>query len=92
VSYPFIPALLKIAAIKSCPALPLTCVDMSEKVASLFATRSGDALTSTAFSKAARLTRGIVGVVDAAGSISAGDEVTIEIYETPSWLLRTCTL
>jgi MOSC domain-containing protein YiiM len=65
------------------------CHDMSKKVASKYATRSGEPIASTAFSKAAKLTRGVVGVVEAAGAINAGDEVTIEIYETPEWLLRT---
>jgi hypothetical protein len=37
------------------------------------------------------LTRGIVGVVDVAGEINAGDEVTVAVYETPSWLLRSDT-
>ena len=41
-----------------------------------------------AFSKAATLTRGIVGVVEAAGEIRAGDEVRVDLYETPAWLLR----
>lgn len=65
------------------------CHDMSKKVASMYATRSGEPLASTAFSKAAKLTRGVVGVVEAAGAIKAGDEVTIEIYETPAWLRRS---
>jgi len=65
------------------------CSDMSKIQASLHQTISGDAPADTAFSKAAKLTRGVVGVVEAAGTISAGDEVTIEIYETPSWLVRT---
>jgi MOSC domain-containing protein YiiM len=65
------------------------CHDMSKKIASMYATRSGEPLASTAFSKAAKLTRGVVGVVEAAGAINAGDEVTIEIYETPAWLRRS---
>ncbi|MGI9201637.1 MAG: MOSC domain-containing protein [Woeseiaceae bacterium] len=65
------------------------CGYMGEKVASLYSTRSGEALTNTAFSKAAKLTRGIVGVVEVAGAINAGDEVTVEIYETPAWLVRS---
>ena len=65
------------------------CGYMGEKVASLYSTRSGKALTNTEFSKAAKLTRGIVGVVEVAGTINAGDEVTVEIYETPSWLVRS---
>jgi hypothetical protein len=55
----------------------------------MYTTNSGEPLSSTAFSKAAKLTRGIVGVVDVAGAISVGDEVTIELYETPAWLVRS---
>lgn len=65
------------------------CHDMGKKLASKYTTRSGDPLSSTAFSKAAKLNRGVVGVVEAAGTISAGDEVTVELYETPAWLLRS---
>lgn len=67
------------------------CHDMSKKVAETHTSRSGKRLESTTFSKAAKLTRGIVGVIEAAGTINAGDEVTIEIYETPAWLRRTVT-
>jgi MOSC domain-containing protein YiiM len=59
------------------------CKYMSEIQAKLH-----DVDSKTAFSKASKLTRGIVGVVEATGSIKAGDEVRIEIYETPSWLVR----
>ena len=65
------------------------CHDMSKRVAALYTSNSGEPLSSTAFSKAAKLKRGIVGVVEVAGDISAGDEVTIELYETPAWLLRS---
>ena len=65
------------------------CHDMGKKLAEKYKTRSGKALSSTAFSIAAKLTRGVVGVVEVAGAISAGDEVTIEIYETPAWLMRS---
>ena len=65
------------------------CHDMGKKLASRYTTRSGEPLSSTAFSKAAKLTRGVVGVVEVAGTISAGDEVTVEIYETPAWLVRS---
>jgi MOSC domain-containing protein YiiM len=65
------------------------CHDMGKKLASKYTTRSGEPLSSTAFSRAAKLTRGVVGVVEAAGAISAGDEVTVELYETPAWLLRS---
>ena len=65
------------------------CHDMGKKLAETHTTRSGKPLATTAFSKAAKLTRGVVGVVEAAGAISAGDEVIVEIYETPAWLKRT---
>lgn len=65
------------------------CHDMGKKLAETYATRSGQALSSTAFSKAAKLTRGLVGVVEVAGAISAGDQVEIELYSTPAWLERT---
>jgi len=65
------------------------CHDMGKKLAAVHTTRSGDPLLSTAFSKAAKLTRGVVGVVEAAGPISAGDEVIVEVYEAPAWLKRS---
>lgn len=64
------------------------CRDMGEYLASLYTTTSGDELSPTAFSKAARLMRGIVGVVEVAGTISEGDKVGVHIYTTPAWLLR----
>ena len=67
------------------------CGYMGEKVASLYTTNSGAAISPTAFSKAAKLSRGIVGVVEVAGVINAGDEVSVEIYATPSWLIRSET-
>jgi MOSC domain-containing protein YiiM len=65
------------------------CHDMGRKLASEYTTRSGEPLSSTAFSKAAKLIRGVVGVVEVAGAINADDEVTVELYETPSWLARS---
>jgi MOSC domain-containing protein YiiM len=64
------------------------CLDMGKKLASTHTTRSGEPLPSTAFSKAAKLSRGLVGVVEVSGVIKAGDEVQIELYESPSWLIR----
>lgn len=64
------------------------CQGMSRKIANLYTMRSGESPSATAFSKAAKLTRGVVGVVDVSGPISAGDEVVVEIYETPAWLKR----
>lgn len=65
------------------------CHDMGKKLAATHATRSGKPLSSTAFSKAAKLSRGLVGVVEVTGAINTGDEVEVALYETPSWLIRT---
>jgi hypothetical protein len=65
------------------------CSDMSRIQAARHETRSGEPVSDTAFSKAAKLTRGVVGVVEAAGEINAGDEVTVVIYATPGWLERS---
>ena len=65
------------------------CHDMGKQLASKYTSRSGKPLSSTAFSKAAKITRGVVGVVEVAGGISAGDEVTVELYEAPAWLVRS---
>ena len=65
------------------------CSDMGKIQASVHQTQSGEPVSDTAFSRAAKLSRGVVGVVEAAGTISAGDEVTFVLYETPSWLARS---
>ena len=65
------------------------CLDMGTKLAETMSTRSGASLKNTAFSKASKSLRGLVGVVEVAGIISSGDNVEIVIYEHPSWLVRT---
>jgi len=64
------------------------CLDMGTKLAKTHTTRSAKPLEPTAFPKAAKLTRGVVGVVDVPGDIATGDEVTIDVYATPAWLVR----
>lgn len=65
------------------------CHDMGEKLATGHKTNSGRPLSTTAFSKAAKLSRGVVGSVEVAGVINTGDEVVITLYETPTWLTRS---
>lgn len=65
------------------------CLDMGTKLASAFTTNSGKALENTEFSKASKLNRGVVGVVDVAGIINPGDEVEVTLYEHPLWLARS---
>ena len=65
------------------------CKDMSEIQAAKHTQKSGEKLSLTTFSVASKLSRGVVGVVEAAGVINAGDEVTVTIYEKPAWLERS---
>ncbi len=62
------------------------CHALGKKLAGCYTTKSGEPLSTTAFSKAAKLKRGVVGVIEAAGVINAGDEITIVLYEHPAWL------
>lgn len=64
------------------------CSDMSEKIAQLYTSKSGEPIANSAFSKAAKFSRGLVGVVEVAGIIQAGDEVVVEPEILPKWLRR----
>lgn len=64
------------------------CLDMGTRLAALHTTNSGKPLLPTAFSKAASLSRGVVGVVEVRGAIRVGDTVRIKVYTTPAWLVR----
>lgn len=64
------------------------CVEMGDKLAATNTTNSGKALTATDFTKAAAFYRGLVGVVEVAGKINAGDEVTVIIYQAPRWITK----
>ncbi len=64
------------------------CHELGERPAATQETNSGEALSTTVFSNAARLLRGLVGVVEVPGEIFPGDEVRIVVYEHPSWLQR----
>ena len=59
------------------------CHAMGKKLAASYTTKTGEPLSTTAFSKAAKLKRGVVGVIEAAGVINAGDEITVVLYEHP---------
>ncbi len=65
------------------------CLEMGQKLAARYETNSGMPLSDTAFSKAAKICRGVVGVVEVAGVIKAGDDVAIILYESPQWLARS---
>ena len=57
------------------------CQDMSEQIAKTHRTISGEAPRRFAFAVAAKRLRGLVGVIDVAGEINAGDEVIIKVYD-----------
>lgn len=65
------------------------CHDMGKRLSATHRDRDGEEISTTAFSNAARLSRGLVGFVDVPGEIRPGDEVTIELYEHPGWLQRS---
>lgn len=65
------------------------CREQGESIAALYVTRSGTRPTAAAFSRAAKLRRGVVGVVDVAGEIAVGDAVEVHAYAPPPWLART---
>lgn len=65
------------------------CLDMGASLADLYTKSDGSALTDTDFSKAAKLTRGVVGIVDVPGTIRRGDSIEIDVYRVPAWLERS---
>ncbi|MBW2668150.1 MAG: hypothetical protein JRE13_17805 [Deltaproteobacteria bacterium] len=57
------------------------CVDIAEQVAAAHTTRSGGPVAGKMFPKYALGLRGVVGVVDVAGTIEPGDRVVVEVNE-----------
>lgn len=58
------------------------CQDMSEKIARTYTTIAGERSRRFAFAMAAKRLRGLVGVVEVAGDINAGDEVIVKAYDS----------
>jgi hypothetical protein len=59
------------------------CTDMSEKIAALHTTNSGEPVRRLDFCKEAKHIRGVVGSIDVPGVINTGDEVVVQIYKPP---------
>ena len=55
------------------------CKDMGEEIAAAYTTSTGEPAVGKIFPKHSFGLRGVVGVVDVPGSISAGDQVVLEI-------------
>ncbi len=62
------------------------CSDMGKKIAALHRSRSGDPLATGDFSKAAKFSRGVVGIVEVPGVIRVGDTVEVAEEVLPKWL------
>jgi hypothetical protein len=59
------------------------CTQMGAQVAAKYSARSGEPLTPKQWLKPAHGRRGVVGMVDVAGTISAGDEILVQVFEPP---------
>lgn len=64
------------------------CAEMSEELTKNFTANGGEPLTQGAFPKTAKHKRGLVGTVEVAGSISKGDELEVQLYSPPKWMLK----
>jgi len=62
------------------------CGDQAAHIAQHFVTASGEAPQPSALSNAAKFCRGLVGVVEVPGIITAGDSVTVQSEVLPKWL------
>ena len=58
------------------------CSYMSEKIAEIHTTSSGQPPKRLAFVKAAKRLRGLVGVVDVVGAINEGDKVIVKVFDS----------
>lgn len=59
------------------------CADMGARIATKYATRSGEALTDKTWLRPAAGRRGVVGIIEVPGEIRQGDEVEVRVYENP---------
>ncbi len=64
------------------------CTDMSENIAELHATISGEPIGRLEFNKQAKRIRGVVGSIEVAGVINTGDEIVVQIYKPPRFDLE----
>lgn len=59
------------------------CSEMGEQIVAKYQTRSGEPLTAKQWLKPAHGRRGVVGMVDVAGTIRTGDDVLVQVFEEP---------
>ena len=61
------------------------CAEMGEEIERVYTTQSGEPALGKMFPRHALHLRGVVGYVDIPGKITSGDEITVQVYETPEW-------
>ena len=61
------------------------CVYMGDEIERAYMTNSGKPVLGKMFPKHALHLRGVVGFIDIPGIINAGDEVIVQVCETPGW-------
>jgi len=59
------------------------CTDMGAQIVAKYSTHSGEALSNNTWLRPASGRRGVVGIINVAGEIRVGDEVTVCVYEEP---------
>jgi len=64
------------------------CTVMSENIAELHTTISGEPIGRLEFSMQAKRIRGVVGSIEVAGVINTGDEIVVQIYKPPRFDLE----
>ena len=67
------------------------CSEMGEKIAAEYERGDGESLSGSAFSHAAKFSRGVVGIVEVPGSIHVGDNVVIAREQLPKWLRQSAS-
>lgn len=65
------------------------CLDKGEQLRRKYRKADGSELLPTAFAKASKLSRGLVGIVDVPGTASVGDVVELVEYAHPAWLTKS---
>jgi MOSC domain-containing protein len=59
------------------------CLDMGLEIEKAYTSNSDEPVVGKLFPKHALHLRGVVGFVDIAGVLNAGDEITVQVYESP---------
>jgi len=65
------------------------CLDMDEKLISMYTSKTNSKLNKGDFLSAAKYCRGVVGVIEVPGMIHRGDKVAVVPYKNPSWIEKS---